>query len=235
LDQDIQITELAQATPAPPTYLELVGDPKLKAERMLGYEAGYRTQVNRNLYLDFTAFYNRYSDLQGYGPLSFGEADDPPPLRLLILVPYANVIAGHTIGTEVAPDWKITNWWQVRASYSFLQMHLQDMPGFTDVGSLLGSYMGSSPNSMADFQSLFDLPKHFEIDGTYRYSGALPAQAVHPYSTVDVRLGWHFKRTLDFSVVGQNLLRPSHEEFGGDPGLLVGIKRAVYAKITWRR
>jgi iron complex outermembrane receptor protein len=234
LDQDIEITQLERATPAPPIYLDLVGDPKLKAEQMIGYEAGYRTQVNRNLYLDFTAFYNRYSNLQGYGPLLVGEADDPPPPRLLVLIPYANVIAGHTIGTEVAPDWKITNWWQVRASYSFLQMQLQDMPGFTDVGSLLGSYMGSSPNSMASFQSLFDLPKHFELDGTYRYSGALPAQAVGVYNTVDVRLGWRFKKNVDFSVVGQNLLQPSHEEFGGDPGLLVGIKRAAYAKITWR-
>jgi iron complex outermembrane receptor protein len=79
------------------------------------------------------------------------------------------------------------------------------------------------------------LPKHFEIDGTYRYSGALPAEGVGAYSTVDVRLGWHLKKALDISLVGQNLLQPSHEEFGGDPGLLVGIKRAVYAKITWRR
>ena len=82
LDQDIEFAVLARATPAPPVFLELVGDPKLKAEQLIGYEAGYRTQVNRNLYLDFTAFYNRYSDLQGYGPLSLGEADDPPPAPL---------------------------------------------------------------------------------------------------------------------------------------------------------
>jgi iron complex outermembrane receptor protein len=145
------------------------------------------------------------------------------------------VIAGHTLGTEIAPNWKITDWWQVRASYSFLHMQLQDMPGFSDVGGLLSSYMGSSPNSLVGFQSLFDLPKHFELDETYRYSSALPAQAVGAYSTVDMRLGWKFNKNLDFSLVGQNLLRPTHEEFGGDPGLLVGIKRAVYAKITWTR
>ncbi len=40
---------------------------------------------------------------------------------------------------------------------------------------------------------------------------------------------------VDFSVVGQNLLGPSHEEFGGDPGPLVGLKRSIYGKITWRR
>jgi iron complex outermembrane receptor protein len=83
------------------------------------------------------------------------------------------------------------------------------------------------------------LPKHFELDQTFRYSSALPAQAglpgqvVKAYSTADVRLGWRAGEGLDFSVVGQNLLQPYHYEFGGDPGPLVGIKRALYAKITW--
>jgi iron complex outermembrane receptor protein len=235
LDQGVELAALAATTPAPPVFLELVGSPKLKAEQLIGYGAGYRTQVKPNLYLDFTAFYNRYNDLQGYGALSLSESDDPPPLRLLILIPYANAIEGHTVGAEIAPNWKIKPWWQVRASYSFLHMQLRDMGGFTDVGSLLSSYMGSSPSSVVNFQSLFNLPKHFELDQTYRYSSALPAQIVSAYSTVDVRLGWHVRKDLDFSVVGQNLLRPSHEEFGGDPGLLVGIKRAVYGKVTWRR
>jgi iron complex outermembrane receptor protein len=85
------------------------------------------------------------------------------------------------------------------------------------------------------FQSLFNLPRHFELDETYRYSSALPAQAVGAYSTVDVRLGWHVGEYLDFSVLGQNLLQPHHSEFGGDPGPLVQIKRSIYGKITWRR
>jgi iron complex outermembrane receptor protein len=114
-------------------------------------------------------------------------------------------------------------------------MDLKDKPGFTDVGNLLSSYLGSSPSNLVGFQSLFNLPKHFELDATYRYSSVLPAQLVSSYSTADLRLGWHFGEGLDFSVVGQNLLQPSHEEFGGDPGPLVGIKRSIYGKITWRK
>lgn len=123
----------------------------------------------------------------------------------------------------------------MRGSYSFLHMSLRDNPGFTDVGGLLGSYMGSSPSSLVGFQSLFDLPKHFELDETFRFSSRLPAQGVGSYSTADVRLGWHLRESIQFSVVGQNLLQPSHAEFGGDPGPLVGIKRSVYGKITWTR
>ena len=235
LDQDVQFAILVRATPPPPIYFQILGNPNLKAERLIAYEAGYRAQINSNVYVDFTVFYNTYNDLQGYGPPFPALANTPPPPHLFFVLPYANSIEGHTVGTEIAPNWKITHWWQVRGSYSFLHMQLKDKPGFTDVGNLLSSYMGSSPSSLVGFQSLFNLPKHFELDATYRYSSALPAQAVGAYSTADVRLGWHVGEYLDFSVVGQNLLRPSQAEFGGDPGPLLGIKRRLYGKITWRR
>jgi iron complex outermembrane receptor protein len=243
LDQDVQFNIFDEYyTPSPgatpiPLYFQIQGDPKLKAEQLIGYEAGYRTQVNSNLYLDFTTFYNGYNDLQGYGPIGLSETvmGNPPAPYLFLLLPYANAIEGHTLGTEIAPNWKISHWWSVRGSYSFLHMSLRDKEGFTDTGGLLSSYMGSSPSSLVAFQSFFNLPKHFELDETFRYSSALPAQAVGSYSTADLRLGWHIGEGLDFSVVGQNLLEPHHYEFGGDPGPLVGIKRAVYGKMTWRR
>ena len=235
LDQDVQFAILVRAAPPPPVFFDILGDPDLKAEQLIAYELGYRTQVNRNLYLDFTTFYNEYNDLQGYGPLSLAIGATPPPPHLFIVIPYANVIEGNTAGAEIAPDWQIRSWWQVRASYSFLQMKLSDEPGFADTGGLLSSYEGSSPRHVASFQSVFNLPKRFELDQTYQYSSKLPAQTVRAYSTADLRLGWHVGEGLDFSVVGQNLLQPSHAEFTGDPGPLVGIKRAVYAKVTWRR
>jgi|HubBroStandDraft_4_1064222.scaffolds.fasta_scaffold10688_3 iron complex outermembrane receptor protein len=243
LDQNVEFNIFDQFyTPSPgatpiPLYFQIQGDPKLKAEQLIGYEAGYRAQVNSNLYLDFTAFYNGYSDLQGYGPIGLSESvmGNPPAPYLFLVLPYANAIEGHTVGAEIAPNWKISHWWSVRGSYSFLHMSLRDKPGFTDTGNLLSSYLGSSPSSLVAFQSFFNLPKHFELDETFRYSSALPAQAVGSYSTADLRLGWHVGEGLDFSVVGQNLLQPHHYEFGGDPGPLVGIKRAVYGKITWSR
>jgi iron complex outermembrane receptor protein len=114
-------------------------------------------------------------------------------------------------------------------------MDLKDKPGYTDVGNELSSYMGSSPTHVASFNSQFNLPKRIEFDQTYRYSSQLPEFGVHPYNTADARLGWHPGEGLSFSVVGQNLLRASHPEFGGDPGPLVGIKRSIYANLTWTR
>jgi iron complex outermembrane recepter protein len=251
LDQDVQFNIFDEFyTPPPsgagppaapiPLYFQIDGDPTLKAEQLIGTEVGYRTQINSKLYVDFTAFYNSYGNLQGYGPIGLAESElgNPPTPYLFFVLPYANDIVGHTVGTEIAPDWKITHWWQVRGSYSYLHMSLRDKAGFTDTGNLLSSYLGSSPSSEVGFQSLFNLPKRFELDEAYRFTSALPAQGVGSYSTADVRLGWHVGigdgGVLDFSVLGQNLLQPSHTEFGGDPGPLVGIKRSVYGKITWR-
>jgi iron complex outermembrane receptor protein len=238
-DQDVLFDIFAGfvslGTPPSPTpvYFEIRGNPKAEAEQLIGYEAGYRTQVNRNLYLDFAAFYNTYNGLQGFGPAVPSQASPTAPV--FFVLPYANIVEGDTAGGEIAPDWKITRWWQVRASYSYLDMALRDKPGFTDVGNLLSSYQGSSPQHVVSFQSLFNLPKHLELDATYRYSSRLPAYSVEAYSTADVRLGWHVGESMEFSVVGQNLLSPSHPEFGGDPGPLVGIKRSAFAKLTWRR
>jgi len=234
LDHDAQFDIFVEDLP-PPVYFQIQGNPKLKAEQLIGYEVGYRTQISPKLYIDITGFYNGYNDLQGYGAPYATETGSSSTANLFFVLPYDNVIEGHTVGVEIAPNWKITHWWQVRGSYSFLHMSLRDKTGFTDVGNLLGSYLGSSPDHMASFQSLFNLPKNFELDETIRYSDALAAQGTGAYSTVDVRAGWHFHEYLDFSVIGENLLRPTHEEFGGDPGPLVGIKRGIYGKVTWRR
>ena len=232
LDQDVQFAIFI--TQPPPVFFAIEGDPKFESEKLLGYEAGYRTTINSHLFLDFAGFYNFYKDLQGYGPLGLAIATTPPPPHINIVVPYANSIEGNTAGGEVAPDWRINTWWQVRGSYSFLHIGLRDKPGFTDTGNLLSSYEGSSPRHNLSAQSFFTFPKRFECDLTYRYTSALPNQMVKAYQTADARIGWHFKEYMEFSVVGQNLLQPYHNEFGGDPGPLIGIKRAAYASVTWK-
>jgi iron complex outermembrane recepter protein len=233
LDQDVRFAIDVTNTPPLPVFFDIEGNPNFAAERLLGYEAGYRVSVTPRLYLDFAAFYNLYHDLQSYGALALALAATPPPPHLNIVVPYANGIEGNTTGAEIAPEWRVKPWWQLRGSYSFLHMGLRDAPGYTDTGMLLSSYEGSSPRHSVVARSEFNLPKRFEFDLGYRYSSALPAQSVSAYQTGDVRLGWRLGEHWRFSAVGQNLLQPYHAEFGGDPGPLVGIKRSIYARITW--
>lgn len=235
VDEDVQIFLVERTSPPLPLIVEIVGDAHLKAERLIACEAGYRTKVRSNVYLDFAAFYNAYNDLQGYGPESVSVSNTPPPSHLLVVLPYANVIEGHTLGTEISPDWEITHWWQVRASYSFLHMSLRDKPGFASVPNLYSSYVGSSPSDLGTFQSIFTLPMHIEFDQTYRYVSPIPTFGVHTYSTADARIGWQMGKGFDLAVIGENLLRPNHAEYGGDPGPLVEIKRSAFARLTWSK
>ncbi|HVU47020.1 MAG TPA: TonB-dependent receptor [Terracidiphilus sp.] len=234
-DQDVQFNILVQASPPPPVFFEIVGNPKFKPEQLIAYEAGYRWQTSPHFYVDFSTFFNIYNDLEGYGPIGLAILDNPPPVDLAFVLPYANVIEGRSIGAELAPAWDVTPWWRLEGAYSLLHMSLTDKPGFSDVGNLLSSYLGSSPTHVANVESRLRLPSHFEFTQTYRYVSKLPAYGVHVYNTADARLERRVGEGLVFAATGQNLLRPSHPEFGGDPGPLVGIKRSIYFSITWAR
>jgi hypothetical protein len=113
-------------------------------------------------------------------------------------------------------------------------LFVHDKPGFTDAINT-ASDNGSSPHHEMDAQSLFNLPKKLEFDATYRYVSALLAQTVNAYSTCDARFGWNAIAGWEFSINGQNLLQPNHAEFGSDVDTIIGIKRAVYAQIVWRK
>jgi iron complex outermembrane receptor protein len=134
---------------------------------------------------------------------------------------------------EITPEWRPTAAWRLRTSYSYLHMNLDRSPGSGDVGTAPG-IVGSSPQHQLALQSALDLPHKLQLDLTYRYVSALPGQLVPAYSTGDARLGWRINRPVELSIAGRNLFQPSHVEYGGDPGPLVGIRRSVYATITWR-
>ena len=233
LDQDLQLTLLLQ--PANPTiYLRVVGSKKFSSEQLLGTEFGYRTLIARKLYVDLAVFQNAYDDLYGYGQGTILVENSPPPPHVVFQLPLANALKGDTTGFEIAPNWKPVEWWELKGSYSFLHLYVHDKAGFTDNLNTV-SDNGSSPHHQVVIQSLFSFPKKFELDATYRYVSALPAQLVSAYGTADVRLGWHPVPSWELSIVGQNLLQPHHAEFGSDVDTIVGIKRSAYAKIVWRR
>ncbi len=235
LDTDIHLTDFIGHIPGNPlpVYLAVNGDPNFKPEEMLGYELGYRSLITQHLYIDFSAFDNQYDDLESYGAGAFS-IQTKPITYILLAEPFANGIRGSTSGFEIAPDWNVRSWWHLKGSYSYLHLHTKDRPGYTDTGTVT-SYNGSSPTNEISAQSLFNLPKGFESDITFRYVSALPAQSVRAYSTADARIGWHPRGNFGFSVVGQNLLQQYHGEFGNTPGPVVQIKRTVFAKITWTR
>jgi iron complex outermembrane receptor protein len=125
------------------------------------------------------------------------------------------------------------SWWELRASYSYLNMDLKTKPWSNDPSSVSGDE-GSTPRNQVVIQSFVRPAKKLEFDPSFRYVEALPAQMTRSYETADATLGWRLTRQLQLSAVGQNLLQPHYAQFGGDPGGLVQIRRGAYAKLVWR-
>jgi iron complex outermembrane receptor protein len=232
LDQDLQLTDFLVANP--PIFLRVAGSKSFRSEHLVGTEVGYRALLIRNLYLSFSLFRNDYNDLYGYGQGSEYVEASPAPAHIILQESLANALKGDTSGGEIAPEWKPADWFQVKGSYSYLHLYVHDKPGFQDSQNTV-SDNGSSPHHQATVQAFFNFPKGFEFDSTYRFVSSLPAQKVAAYNTGDARFGWRASNSWELSVTGRNLMQPHHAEFGSDVDTIVGIKRSVFATITWAR
>ncbi len=232
VEDDLQILGYVPTPSGPPLFVRLSGNRAFNSERLVGYEFGYRHLVRPRLNFDFAAFYNNYNrllsaEISGGG--TFLESTPSPP-HLILPFQLLNGIQGATTGMEIAPEWKAARWWRLNGSYSYLHMDLKSRPGSRDT-STAASSEGSSPHHQVVVQSSMDLPGRLELSQAFRFVSALPAQRVNRYGTADVRFAWRAASQIEFSVVGQNLFQPHHPEFAG-PG--IGVKRSVYARITWR-
>ena len=232
VDEDIQVDVFAFAPP--PVFARVIGNHNLKSERLIAYEAGFRTLVRRRLYLSAAGFYNAYRNLIAQGGLTLAPtpAAPFPPGSVLYTLQFTNGIHGASDGAELTPDWRPASFWRLRPGVSYLNIDVNDEPCFTDTVTL-NNLRGSSPKWQMFVQSEINLPHHFEFDQSVRYVDSLPAQSVRAYTTADARIGWKPSKSFDISVTGQNLFQPRHAEFGIDPSPNVLIKRGVYAKLVW--
>ncbi len=228
-----------------PVFARFNANRNFRPEQMNGYELGFRQMIHQNIYVDIASFFNHYHNLFSEditGGLFL--ENDPAPPHYLLPAEFGNGLKGQTKGVEVAPEWRPTESWRLRGSYSYLHMNLERSPNSLDIGSAPG-IMGSSPQHQFMAQSSVDMSKVLQLDLDFRYVSALPGQTglpgqyVQAYETADARLGWRLNSQFDLSFVGRNLLQPHHPEFGSDPSAdptavaLVGIRRSAYVKLTW--
>ncbi len=220
----------------PPIPGQLIGsgNPNLKAETLVAYEVGYRTQLTPRLSLDATAYHYEYDNLLSTSLLGYSLVGFPPSSY----VAYSTVdngMKGKASGFEVAADYRPTETWRLQASYAYM-----DDKATLPAGSLLPPpriFEGSSPRHQASFQSSWDLANNMELDIQLRYVGELPALSVKSYVTADMRVGWHPRKDLELALVGRNLIHPDHLEFGA--GSLLSstayqVPREIYASMNWR-
>jgi iron complex outermembrane receptor protein len=213
-------------------FLQAVGNDDFQAERLIGYEAGYRTLLSPRVFVDVAAFHNEHGRLSSFTRGATLVEQTPPPLRAIVQIPYVNEVSGTSDGVEVSSEFRTTSRWQVRGAYSFVSFDLGIVPDSIDVNAV-ARYEGSSPHHQVRIQPQLSLAHGIEIDGTYRFVSALPAREVPAYHTADLRLGWTAPSGLELFLSGQNLLQPHHLEFAHVPAPSVGVSRSFYLGFTW--
>lgn len=219
---------------APPIALvRIIGSPAVQSEELLAYEAGYRVRPSERLYLDVAGFYNEYRNLMTMEPLApFFEAG--PPARVVMPQQFQSKASAATHGLELSASWQPTEEWQIKAAYSWLEMHIRRDAGSAD--SSIEAKAGDAPQHQVQFHTYHELDARTSLGVSLYYVDKLPNQNIPAYTRLDARLGWRPDRDLELSLSARNLLDRQHPEF---VSALVGpvtseIPRSIYGAATWR-
>jgi hypothetical protein len=96
----------------------------------------------------------------------------------------------------------------------------------------------NTPKYQFQVRSFLNLPLNFAWDSSISTVAKLRngGDGLTPgYTRLDTRLGWQLGESIEFSVVGQNLLQSKHAEFHDViPLNHTLVERNVYGKVTWR-
>ncbi len=213
--------------------VELVGNPNRKAEELVSYQVGYRAQVSNQLSLDVATFSNSYRHLQTTEPGNALFTATPAPPHIVFPLLFDDQAHGHTYGAEIFANWNVTRRWMISPGYAVIHMNVAPDPSSHD--TTVAESAGETPKHKFEIRSFVSLPHNLSWDSTLYHVGRLPDGDVSTYNRLDTRLGWRVGESLEFSIVGQNLLTPRHTEFRDAYDLHhTQVGRSVYGKITWR-
>lgn len=203
--------------PANPPFA-VAGGPDFQAEVSDVLEIGYRAQPGPTLSYSVTGFYHDHSRLRSLEPRAGGA-------RL------ENRISGSTRGVEAWGTWRALPRWRLEGGWVELRQRLA--PDADSLGTLAAAGHGNDPKRWVKLRSAVDLSSRHELDVMLRYVGALPSPAVPSYTAVDARLGWRLARSVELSLLLQNLFDRSHPEFGLAANR-VEFRRGAFVNLVWR-
>jgi iron complex outermembrane receptor protein len=212
------------------------GNPRVKDEGLLAYEAGYRRMLTPRLSVDVAAYYNHYDNQISDEPQAPFVETTPAPAHEVISTTDQNLQYGETHGAELSARWKVNDRWTLDWSVEFERIHIHRSAGSLDVTSG-PSTEGSAPRQQARTQSELFLTKKLSWNVSADYTDRLEAQSVPSYTRLDSNLIWKLRENFSLGIYGQNLLRDRHLEFFDPDSSSTRstlIRRSAYAKLTWR-
>jgi iron complex outermembrane receptor protein len=216
-------------TPAPGLPLTVVtqGNDDYDSEEVTAYELGYRFIPVDSFSMDLAVFFNDYDDLRT------GELNQVfTGSGFTQYVTLTNEGSAETYGVELSLKYRYSNFFQGHLAYTLLEnkVEVYDSFGFPHHQiSLQGDFAVSKTmqlNLWFRFVDDMDALYSFDTDKTYE---------VDSYLTMDIRFAWQILPDLEFSVVGQNLLRGDHVEFVQESfSAPVEVGPSAYCQLTYR-
>ena len=210
------------------TVLGVRGNPNLRTEHTVSYEAGYRANPGLGISIEGTAFYNRYSDLVTENMAMRLEAT-PLPAHLAVVRQLTSSMDGDSVGAEGLVRWRPLPIWALDASVDWFQAHFHNIGNTADAAP----FSDRDPSHQARLRSQLNLSRSWQLDASWTYVARLDGIEIPAYGRADVRIG----RTiagLALSVTGQNLFNGLHREFGGYEGVFHSqVPRSWVARAVW--
>ena len=194
--------------------------PGYQSEKLVAYEAGWRSQLAPRATASVSIFYNDYTDLR---------TTSPTPVTVLP-VNFGNGWEGHTYGVDAWGSYSPRPWWRLDVGAGLLRKDFQLKPGQSDIAGVQ-TVLGHDPPHQVFVRSFMDLPNNVELYVGLRQIGKLADVGVASYVEADVRIGWNVLPQLELSITGQNLLHARHAEASQPP--IFEIPRSVYAGLRW--
>jgi len=206
-----------------PNFAFISGNNSFVSENMLAYELGWRLQPWENLSISLATFYNVYDNIRSVEP-------GPPPFNLPVTL--GNGVKGKTYGVELSATYQPTSWWNLRGGYTFLKKDLSVKPGSKDMNK--GSAESNDPQHQFLIQSAVDISRRAQLGIVIRYVDKLPKPRVRAYMGLDLRAAYNLSKTIELSIVAQDLLDNRHLEFIPSSPSPREMERSVYGKIICR-
>jgi iron complex outermembrane receptor protein len=194
--------------------------PDFQSEKLVAYEAGWRSQLRSNASFSMSLFYNDYDDLR---------TTKPNPVTFLP-VTFGNGWAGHTYGMDVWGSYSVFSWWRVDSGFELLRKRFHLKPGEVDIAGVQ-TVLGHDPRHQIFVRSYMDLLRDVELYIGLRQVASLSDVGVPSYFEADARVGWHVTPKLELSLAGLNLVHARHAEASAPP--IQQIPRSVYVGARW--
>jgi len=215
-----------------PVEVDIAGNNQLYSEQLVAYEVGYRTQINRAVSLDATAFLNHYDNLNSLtlGQPALVMSGGAPLVRTDAV--WNNKRRADAYGVELAANWNVTDNWRLVASYTWLNLLVHSSSSDTSPIPE-GTTEDNVPHNQIQLRSYLDITKNLELNAAAYYVENLSGPGVPSYVRVDLGLTWRPKKDVELSVGVQNLFDDRHPEFGGQFGVQSSeVPRAVYGQLA---